>query len=57
MLVLSLVPDGGTRLEEVLNAAGSSGFVVAVLAGWLLIDGVLLLLALGRFQRARLLLD
>lgn len=56
MLVLSLIPDGGERLEELLKAAGKPAFIATVLAVWLLIDLALLWAATIRFQRSRLIL-
>lgn len=56
-IFLSLVPDGRARLVEFLAAAGSAPVALTVLAVWAVVDVGLLLAAIARFRRSRLILS
>lgn len=56
-IFLSLVPDGRARLVEFLAAVGSAPVALTVLAVWAVVDVGLLLAAIARFRRSRLILS
>jgi len=57
LLLLNVVPDGRARLRELVAAANPTQILLIVLAVLLVLDVVLLMAAMARFQRARLILD
>jgi len=57
LLLLNVVPDGRARLRELVAAANPTQILLIVLAVLLVTDLGLLMAAMARFQRARLILD
>jgi ABC-2 type transport system permease protein len=57
IVLLSAVPDGRTMLDQMLAVAGSPAVIASILAGWFLVDLVLLLTVTARFKRSGLSLD
>lgn len=54
ILMLSVVPNGRTLLEALLNTMGSPLFVAVFLTSWLAVDLAVLAIVVARFKRARL---
>ena len=57
LLLLNVVPDGRARLEELVTAANPTQILLIVMAILVVSDVGLLVAAMARFQRARLILD
>jgi ABC-2 type transport system permease protein len=57
IVLLSIVPDGKAVLDQIFAAAGSPAVVASILAGWLLVDLILLSTVIARFKRSALSLD
>jgi len=57
LLLLNVVPDGRARLRELVAAANPTQILLIVLAVLLVIDLGLLMAAMARFRRARLIVD
>jgi len=57
LLLLNVVPDGKARLKELVAAANPTQIILIVMAVLVVLDVGLLMAALARFKRARLILD
>jgi len=57
LLLLNVVPDGRARLKELVLAANPAQILLIVMAVLVVLDVGLLVAAMARFQRARLILD
>jgi ABC-2 type transport system permease protein len=57
LLLLNVLPDGRARLKELVMAANPTQIILIVLAVLVVLDLGLLMAALTRFKRARLILD
>jgi len=57
LLLLNVVPDGRARLKELVAAANPTQIILIVMAVLVVLDLGLLMAAMARFKRARLILD
>ncbi|MCK4316526.1 MAG: ABC-2 type transporter, partial [Anaerolineae bacterium] len=57
LLLLNVVPDGRARLKELVAAANPTQINLIVMAVLVVLDLGLLMAAMARFKRARLILD
>ena len=57
LLLLNVVPDGRTRLKELVAGANPTQILLIIIALLIVLDLGLLLAAMARFRRARLSLD
>jgi ABC-2 type transport system permease protein len=57
LLLLNVVPDGRARLKELVAAANPTQIILIVMAVLVVLDLGLLVAAMARFKRARLILD
>jgi len=57
LLLLNVVPDGRAHLKELVAAANPTQIMLIVMAVLVVLDAGLLVAAMARFKRARLILD
>ncbi|MGB2895112.1 MAG: hypothetical protein WBB65_02965, partial [Anaerolineales bacterium] len=57
LLLLNLVPNGKAILKELVEAANPTQIILIVIALLVVLDLALLVMAMVRFKRARLILD
>jgi hypothetical protein len=57
LFLLNVVPDGRARLKELVAAANPTQIILIIMAVLVAMDLGLLVAAMARFKRARLILD